>query len=50
MSSVLLNKGQDSFLTKQTEYNPFPGLRPFTPNESHLFFGREGQSEERLEK
>ena len=49
-SSVLLNKGQDSFLTKQTAYNPFPGLRPFSPNESHLFFGREGQSEEILEK
>lgn len=25
--------------------NPFPGLRPFTSDESHLFFGREGQSE-----
>lgn len=25
--------------------NPFPGLRPFTMDESHLFFGREGQSE-----
>ncbi len=25
--------------------NPFPGLRPFQSNESHLFFGREGQSE-----
>ena len=30
--------------------NPFPGLRPFHPNEAHLFFGREGQSEEILEK
>lgn len=30
--------------------NPFPGLRPFTTDESHLFFGREGQSEEVLEK
>jgi energy-coupling factor transporter ATP-binding protein EcfA2 len=50
MSSVLINKGQDSFLTQQTAYNPFPGLRPFTPKESHLFFGREGQSEEILEK
>lgn len=30
--------------------NPFPGLRPFTVEESHLFFGREGQSEEVLEK
>ncbi|MDI9355481.1 MAG: hypothetical protein QM536_00440 [Chitinophagaceae bacterium] len=28
--------------------NPFPGLRPFTINESHLFFGREGQSDEVL--
>jgi hypothetical protein len=29
--------------------NPFPGLRPFDPKEAHLFFGREGQSEEILE-
>lgn len=25
-------------------FNPFPGLRPFTQEEAHLFFGREGQS------
>ena len=25
-------------------FNPFPGLRPFTREEAHLFFGREGQS------
>jgi WD40 repeat protein/energy-coupling factor transporter ATP-binding protein EcfA2 len=30
--------------------NPFPGLRPFTIEESHLFFGREGQSDEVLLK
>ncbi len=30
------------------QFNPFPGLRPFGINESHLFFGREGQSEEVL--
>ncbi|MFH2095726.1 MAG: hypothetical protein ABIJ16_08480 [Bacteroidota bacterium] len=29
-------------------FNPFPGLRPFGIEESHLFFGREGQSEEVL--
>ncbi|KPK86791.1 MAG: hypothetical protein AMS27_04245 [Bacteroides sp. SM23_62_1] len=29
--------------------NPFPGLRPFSIEESHLFFGREGQSEEVLQ-
>jgi WD40 repeat protein len=30
--------------------NPFPGLRPFGVEESHLFFGREGQSDEALQK
>src|SRR5258707_2950239 len=30
--------------------NPFPGLRPFKIEESHLFFGREGQSDELLLK
>ena len=30
--------------------NPFPGLRPFGLDESHLFFGREGQSDEILLK
>jgi len=29
-------------------FNPFPGLRPFSTDESHLFFGREGQSQEVL--
>ena len=31
-------------------FNPFPGLRPFTFDESHLFFGREGQVDEVLVK
>jgi len=26
--------------------NPFPGLRPFEPDETHLFFGRDGQASE----
>jgi WD40 repeat protein len=30
--------------------NPFPGLRPFSIDESHLFFGREGQVDEILVK
>jgi WD40 repeat protein len=30
--------------------NPFPGLRPFQSRESHLFFGRDGQSEQMIEK
>jgi len=31
-------------------FNPFPGLRPFAPEESDLFFGREEESEEVLRK
>jgi glucose/arabinose dehydrogenase len=31
-------------------FNPFPGLRPFSIDESHLFFGRDGQVDEILEK
>ncbi|NJK83740.1 MAG: hypothetical protein HC912_07900 [Saprospiraceae bacterium] len=31
-------------------FNPFPGLRPFRIEESFLFFGREGQTEEVLHK
>jgi len=30
--------------------NPFPGLRPFEPDESYLFFGRDGQGDERLRR
>lgn len=30
--------------------NPFPGLRPFSIDECHLFFGREGQTDEILVK
>lgn len=30
--------------------NPFPGLRPFSLDECHLFFGREGQVDEMLVK
>ncbi len=38
-----------STLTSHIE-NPFPGLRPFNMDESHLFFGREGQTDEVLMK
>jgi len=33
-----------------SSFNPFPGLRPFESRESHLFFGREGQSDELLRR
>ena len=32
------------------EFNPFPGLRPFVPDDSDLFFGREVESEEVIGK
>jgi formylglycine-generating enzyme required for sulfatase activity len=30
--------------------NPFPGLRPFRPDEEHLFFGRERQVDRMIDK
>ena len=30
--------------------DPFPGLRPFEFEESHLFFGRDGQVEKLIDK
>lgn len=36
--------------TDNKNFNPFPGLRPFAPDESDLFFGREGESEAVLGK
>jgi len=30
--------------------NPFPGLRPFSPGEEHLFFGRERQIDRMVDK
>ena len=35
---------------QEVQFNPFPGLRPFSFEESHLFFGREGQVDEVLVK
>lgn len=29
-------------------FNPFPGLRPFEAEDTHLFFGREQQVDELL--
>lgn len=38
----------DTLAGQGTGGNPFPGLRPFTIDECHLFFGREGQVDEIL--
>jgi hypothetical protein len=34
----------------KTLFNPFPGLRPFEPDEDHLFFGREKETDELLRR
>ena len=44
-TDTLINTDQNTV----KRFNPFPGLRPFSMDESHLFFGREGQSDEILE-
>ncbi|MGE0772778.1 MAG: High-affnity carbon uptake protein Hat/HatR [Cyclobacteriaceae bacterium] len=43
-------KENEEVITMIGTANPFPGLRPFKIDESHLFFGREGQSDEVLLK
>ncbi len=46
-----LKQGTGQDIVDITELiNPFPGLRPFGVEESHLFFGREGQNDEALVK
>lgn len=51
MSDNTQNTDQVQDIVDITELiNPFPGLRPFGIEESHLFFGREGQSDEVLVK
>ena len=46
-----LNKKETTLAQEQKVItNPYPGLRPFRNDESHLFFGREDQVEEVLKK
>jgi len=40
----------ESLADTRVANNPFPGLRPFEFDESHLFFGRDGQSEQLIAK
>lgn len=48
--NTLIDENQSSATPVIGTENPFPGLRPFKIEESHLFFGREGQSDEVLLK
>lgn len=41
---------EDQTIVAPGKANPFPGLRPFTVDECHLFFGREGQVDDILLK
>ncbi len=50
MSDEKIEIKEESGLDLSELINPFPGLRPFGIEESHLFFGREGQSDEVLVK
>lgn len=50
MSEKELQIGQEQQADISQFVDPFPGLRPFGIEESHLFFGREGQSDEVLMK
>lgn len=37
-------------MTEGISFNPFPGLRPFEPDEDYLFFGREEEVDELLRR
>jgi WD40 repeat protein len=46
----MITEATETFAEIGTPPNPFPGLRPFEFDESHLFFGRDGQSEQLISK
>ncbi|HKQ75756.1 MAG TPA: hypothetical protein VJ810_18810 [Blastocatellia bacterium] len=46
----MITQNAETFTEITTPVNPFPGLRPFEFDESHLFFGRDGQSEQLITK
>jgi WD40 repeat protein len=46
----MMSETTETFEEIATPANPFPGLRPFEFDESHLFFGRDGQSEQLISK
>ena len=50
MSEKEVLSGNQPVAEVEEYVDPFPGLRPFGTEESHLFFGREGQSDEVLMK
>ncbi len=45
-----MSPAQTALATQVERLNPFPGLRPFEPDEDYLFFGREQQIDELLRR
>src|ERR1700751_502296 len=45
-----LIEGKPGLIQSDPLSNPFPGLRPFEPDEDHLFFGREKETDELLRR
>src|SRR5688572_22156928 len=50
MSTTVLLGTQADAGTQQKTSSPFPGLRPFEPEESELFFGREDDIQDILDR
>ena len=46
MTQARTSPSPDGLALERKLFNPFPGLRPFETHEAHLFFGRDGQSDE----
>src|SRR5262249_48682544 len=49
-SAAMIQESIERLAEIETPPNPFPGLRPFEFHETHLFFGRGGQSDQLIEK
>src|SRR5262249_48774309 len=49
-SAAMIQESIERLAEIETPPNPFPGLRPFEFHENYLFFGRDGQSEQLIEK
>src|SRR3954464_12755624 len=45
-----MSPAQTAAAARVQRINPFPGLRPFEPDEDYLFFGRERQTDELLRR
>src|SRR5688572_23511043 len=49
-TGVRPNRGTGWLMKAGATFSPFPGLRPFEPDEDHLFFGREKEIDDLLRR